>query len=468
MPKRAVIGRVLMSALLAATVASPAAAQPDDPFALLAPLSRPPCAPAATTALGVSDVVEQALCNNPQTREVWANARFQAAQVGVAEAAYLPTINAAVGAGRDRTTQSGADSPTNRASASVALSYLLYDFGARAATLENARQLFEAAAASRDNTVQAVFYSAVQAYYQVQAAQAALVAASETERGARESFRAAEARYGVGSATPADKLQAQTAYSQASLTRIQADGGLRVAHGNLAAVIGRDANSPVTLVPHAPPVPTAATEQDVAALIVVARERRPDLLAAEARLRAAKANANAVEAGGKPTLSLGVSGATSHGDSTVNSSSVGVSLNIPIFSGYATTYKVRAAQAQIEASAAQRDRVRLQVALDVWTASQNLLTAGQSLRSSADLLTSAEQSERVAAGRYKEGVGSILDLLTAQSALANARQQRVQAEFNWNLARTTLALAVGNLDLNLLRDISGAAAPTTNVDKYKP
>jgi len=99
------------------------------------------------------------------------------------------------------------------AALALTLSYLLYDFGARSANLESARQLLAAASATQDSTVQAVFLVAVQAYYQAQATNAALDAAIESERAAKESFAAAEARYKAGSATPADKLQAQTAYS---------------------------------------------------------------------------------------------------------------------------------------------------------------------------------------------------------------------------------------------------------------
>ncbi len=76
-----------------------------------------------------------------------------------------------------------------------------------------------------------------------------LDAALESERAARESFAAAEARYKAGSATPADKLQAQTAYSQATLNRITADGNLRNAQGTLANMIGLDANRNVSLIP---------------------------------------------------------------------------------------------------------------------------------------------------------------------------------------------------------------------------
>ena len=134
---------------------------------------------------------------------------------------------------------------------------------------------------------------------------------------------------------------------------------------------------------------------------------------------------------------------------------VGCYLSVPLFSGYAPTYRIRVAEARVEAQNAQLKRLRLQVALDVWTAYQNLTTATQSLRTTADLLNSAEQSERVALGRYKAGVGSILDVLNAQSALASARQQRIQSAFNWNISRATLAQAMGNLDENLLQDLSG-------------
>ena len=67
------------------------------------------------------------------------------------------------------------------------------------------------------------------------------------------------------------------------------------------------------------------------------------------------------------------------------------------------------------------------------------------------LVASAEQSERVALGRYKAGVGSVLDVLSAQSALASARVQRIQAEMDWNVYRASLAQAMGSLDYSLLQ-----------------
>jgi TolC family type I secretion outer membrane protein len=408
-----------------------------------------PCAEAMPQdALNLSDVVNLALCNNPQTREVWASSRVQAAQVGASKGSYLPGLSLSASGNRN--------SPgTSQRSVGLTLSYLLYDFGTRAANLENARQLLAAASATQDSTVQAVFLAAVQAYYQTQATQAALDAAHEAERAAKQSFAAAEARYLAGSATPADKLQAQTAYSQATLNRITTDGNLKKTGGALANIIGLEANRDVSLAAANTEVVPASFDQDVNALIEEAKRQRPDLIAAEAQVKATEASADAARAAGKPSISLNAStnqinsaGATSRG------SSLGVSISVPLFAGYAPTYRVRAAEAQVEAQQARTERVRLQVALDVWNAWQNLVTATQSLRTTADLLGSATQSERVALGRYQAGVGSMLDVLNAQSVLASARQQRIQSLLDWNVGRAALAQSMGSLDGSLLQTLS--------------
>jgi outer membrane protein len=423
--------------------------------------------------LDLFSVVNIALCNNPQTREAWANSRAQAAQIGVNQASYLPGVSAAITGNRN--------SPGNsQRSLSLNLSYLLYDFGARAANLENARQTLTAVNATQDNTVQTLFLAAVQAYYQARATRAAFDASIISEHAAQTSFEAAQARYLAGSATPADKLTAQTAYSQATLNRITAAGAMKIAQGTLANILGLDANSSVILTDatpeHSPPEKTTSVdsrstalrmnssprdeesmkilEQDIAELIEQARKSRPDLLAAKAQINAAKALADAARAAAKPTITMTASTNqnTSAGINT-QGSTLGLSLTAPLFSGYAPTYRIRAAEAQIETRKAQMERINLQVALDVWTAYQNLATTTQNRRTTSQLLESAEQSERVALGRYKAGAGIMLDLLNAQNTLAGARQQRIQADLNWNISRAALAQAMGSLDAELLQTL---------------
>ncbi len=433
----------------------------DDPFAtadrlplkpsprLMARVGEAPCATALPDSpLTAIDAVDLMLCKHPQTREVWASARAQAAQLGVAKAGWLPTVSGSAGTTRFEYQNTA----YTRDSAAITLSWLLYDFGQRSANVENAQQLLSAAAATQDATVQALFLSALQAYYSAQATQAAVTSALQAERSARESFLAAEARYRVGVATPADRLQAQTALSQATLNRIKAEGEARNALGTLANALGFDAQQRIVLA-DLPGLPVGVSfQKEIDAMIAEAQARRPDLKAAEAQLKAAQASVDLARAQGRPTISLGAgptwqesAGVTQQGGS------VGLTLNVPIFSGFDTTYRVRSASAQAEVREAQRDRIRNQVALDVWKAYQSLTTATQSLQTTADLVASAEQSERVALGRYKAGVGTILDVLSAQSALASARLQRIQAQLDWNVYRATLAQSVGALDYTLLQ-----------------
>ncbi len=408
-----------------------------------------PCAKTLpATPLGIVDVVDLTLCNNTLTREAWANARVQAANLGLAQAAWLPNLSGSAGASRVWSDGTG----TQQRTAALTLSWLVYDFGARAATVENARQLLAAAVATQDATVQSLFLAALQSYYAVQAGRASVEALKEAERVAKESFEAADTRYKVGVATPADRLQAQTAWSQATLNRIRAEGDLRTAYGTLANGMGFDAQQPYVLADIPALTPDTAFERDMAALIGEARQRRPDLRAVEAQVAAARAGVDAARAAGMPTVSLGagptwqeLGGVSTHGGT------LGVSVSVPLFSGFATTYRVRANEAQVDAREAQRERLEKQVALDVWKAYQGLTTSTQTLKTTADLVASAEASAQVALGRYKAGVGSILDLLTAQSALASARQQRIQATLDWNVNRATLAQAMGTLDYGLLQ-----------------
>jgi hypothetical protein len=78
---------------------------------------------------------------------------------------------------------------------------------------------------------------------------AALEASRLSEKAALESLNAAEARYRVGAATPADRLQARTAHAQAVLNRIGAEGAVKTAQGTLANVLGVDPTRPLALAP---------------------------------------------------------------------------------------------------------------------------------------------------------------------------------------------------------------------------
>jgi outer membrane protein len=123
-------------------------------------------------------------------------------------------------------------------------------------------------------------------------------------------------------------------------------------------------------------------------------------------------------------------------------------VQLPLFTGFSREYDVRASADELEAATARAAVTRQLVVFQVFSAYYGLQTATQRVRTSADLLASATESESVARGRYREGVGTFVDLLIAQTALANARAQEVQARWEWRTSLAQLAHDVGVLGIH--------------------
>ncbi len=138
------------------------------------------------TELSLEEAIERILCHDPQTRLAWANAKAQAAQVGIGKSAYLPRLDGRLDASRGYSDMDYRDAPylsgdghRHRRGASLQLSWVLFDFGRRSAALRNAQQLLLAANASQDATLQNTFALAAQAYYDALAAQRSLAASRQ-------------------------------------------------------------------------------------------------------------------------------------------------------------------------------------------------------------------------------------------------------------------------------------------------
>ena len=192
-------------------------------------------------------------------------------------------------------------------------------------------------------------------------------------------------------------------------------------------------------------------------LIAKALGSRPDLASAREAWLASKADVTAKRGAWLPKLSLtGAFNLNYYDPQAFNSQtqsfvahtdpwSVGVVLRIPVFNGFRNTYEIAKAHEDEGRAAAQARLVEQTVINDVWTNWYDVKTAAQRMETSKDLLDSATESEKVALGRYKEGVGSLLDLLTAQSALATARAQEIAARADWLVAAARLIYSTGGL-----------------------
>jgi TolC family type I secretion outer membrane protein len=411
------------------------------------------------------DIIDLALCRNPQTRQAWANARFQAGQLGIAQAAYLPTLTLNTSVSRSMNSASsslqvtsigsglgGSSQPINRFTPVVSLNYLLYNFGGREAQFESAEKTLEASNWTHDATLQTVMFTAIQAYYQVFATEAAAEAALVSEKASHEALNAAQKRYEVGVTALADALQARTAFAQAKLNRQRTEGDAKVATGSLAIALGLDADYRMAIAPPSLPKPDAGQEAMVHQLIEEAKTLRPDLAAAEATVKAAEAAVKVAEAGHLPSISFIGNYGYNHTSlpSDTQSWTMGMQLSVPLFNGFNTTYQIRSAKEQLDVKRANLEQLEQSVSLDVWRSYQLLNTAHESFNSSEELVASAAQSEKVAMGRYQVGAGNIIDLFNAQASHANARLQLIQAQYTWLTQKAQLAQALGRLDFSTL------------------
>ncbi|HKT31938.1 MAG TPA: TolC family protein [Gammaproteobacteria bacterium] len=438
------LGYLSVTALLSACLASAALAAADTSTG---------AAPQFAHPFTLVELTDMALSNNPQTKLAWAEIRSSQAGVELARAGYWPQISADYSITRSRTVNfSGAsNSAQTRYSPSISLSYLLWDFGNRSGSLDAAKYALTAAELSNNQTMQDVILAVEQDYYQVLGLQALEQADELSVKDAETSLDAAQQNQKSGLATVGDLYQAEAALAGAQLALQTAQGQLAVAVGTLAVEVGLPANTGITLAPWNKTVTPVMPAQTVEELLAQARQARPELLASKASEQAAISNLEATKARGLPTLALSANAgqtrtASAGFSQTANSYSAGLTLSIPLFTGFGDEAANKQAQAALDASQATMAQLQQTVELEVWQAYQNLHTAAVTLRTTEVQLKSAQQAEAVETARYHIGLDPILNLLTAQTTLASARVQQVQARLNWFTALAALGHAIGGLN----------------------
>ena len=401
--------------------------------------------PPSGAVLDLAQIIDLSLSNNPLTRTTWLDARLSEANLGSARAAYLPTVDLGASVVHARTTSGTATTLTAPA---LVFNDLLFDFGGRTAAAEAARQTLIAADYTHNQAIQDVILRVEQAYYDYLDAKALRAAETATIRERQTSLDSADARHRAGVASIADVLQARTALSQAQLTFETIEGNLHRLQGTIATAMGLPASTPFEVGELPLDVPAQQVSEAVEALIGRAVADRPDLGAARAAVEHAQARLIVARAQGLPSVGLGASVAPvfSNGlNQHATPYSAGISLRFPIFTGFRNRYDVRAAEIGTQLAAENARGLEQQINLQVWTSYYDLQTATQRLTTSRDLLRTAQESVDVGLGRYRAGIGSILDLLTSEAALENARAEEVQARTDWFLSVAQLAHDTGSL-----------------------
>lgn len=421
----------------------------DEALPIQPPASAARTDPARFDSLAV--LTEHALAERPESRTAWLAVQAEAARLDAASASNWPTLTGQLGFTQSRAlSSSGNPAPTlHRYGPSLSLAYVLYDFGARAAGIEAQRYQLVASLLNNNRALQDVIAEVEAAYYALLVARAQVEALTQLEVSLQASLEAAEARLRGGLASRADQLRARAALAETQLARQAAERDRAKAEAALKQAAAIEQTRPLVLDWKSEPPAELEAADLLAEMLAEAQRQRPDLMALEAAAAGARAEAERARAARWPSLSLAASTGRTFflEDDRVPSTSysVGVSLTMPLFDGGRLAAEARAAERDAERLQAEVALQHNMVARTVTEAYLDVRHAQAQRDGVAVQLESATESEQAAEARYRAGVGSLLELLTAQAALARARQSAAQADAEWLAAFSRLNHALGRL-----------------------
>lgn len=413
-------------------------------------------------AMTLPELADLALRNNPASRIAWLDARAAAEQVVNAQGYFMPTVTASLGANRQYMTaepkqvgQMPIGSDYLKCSPGLQVSYLVLNFGGgRQAAVEQALQTVYAADFAFNRTIQTILIDVETAYYGLISANAAMDAAETSVKDAEKTLEAARERSKSGMGTQLEVLQAQSACDQSRYQLTSAKGLHMIARGNLARALNLPVDTFVKIVAPTDDVPAILKEQDLRQLIDGALRQRPDIAALRAQADARRAAVKVADAAQWPNLYLsgGISQNTyeNFGGNPLQdrdwAATAGVSLQWNLFNGFQTRSQKRIAVSQAEAALEQLKQAELAASADVWTRFFTYQTAIEKYSASQAYLKSSSASYDLAFDSYKAGLKSILDLLSAETQLAQARSQQIATRQEVFTALANLAYSTGLLN----------------------
>lgn len=405
-----------------------------------------------THEIDLIEIVDIGLCRNPYTAAAYAALQSARFTKNAAHSYYLPSVSGHFGADRSHTQHDDWNY-----TASLSASYLIFDFGKRESDFAQTLATYRAAGFDYDETIQNFVYSMVGAYYALLNADADVKSAQSALMVAQTAKDTADKKYASGAVARADVYQADTILASSKLSLERAKNNREIAKGSLLNILSFSASENITIKDMPASFGAAAESDNIDELIKIAQEKRPDLLKAKSQTNAAWHRRNNAFLKNLPSIS--VNGDVSSTDKTVGGmfndmtvktkGSFGVSLSMPIFTGFLNYYNARAANSDYENMKYNEENISNNAMLDIFTAYQNYKTARTVLKQTETLLKSAIESERVMAGMYKVGRSTMLDWQTAQSELVNARNQNNSAKYDLFIKRAAVALAIGEIKSGL-------------------
>ncbi len=333
----------------------------------------------------------------------------------------------------------------------VTLRKLLFDFQHTRDLVQQSEELAKASAAGADKARLDTIFQVRQGFFQTLQSQRMVQVQEANLVNRRRQFEQAQARFKAGLGLPLDVSRTQAAVAEAVLNLTQARNDAQIGLVTLATSMGIDPRTPLKLSEKDLTVLPVASDPSVDGpekLYQKALELRPEMLQARSNLAAQNHGLNAAHSTSAPVfnVSLGYVAGVRPIAAQTNAINLVFSINYDLFDGGLQDAKVREAEATLEANRAQMENVGQTIISDVSQAYLRMKSAEQKIQTAELQELNASESFRLAEGRYKVGLGILLDVLDAQASLLTAQTNRVNALTQLELAKASLARSVGLAD----------------------
>ncbi len=412
------------------------------------------------------ELIDLAQRLNPETRVAWEGARQAAIGVGLVESEYFPMLTlSALGGYQSEAFPAPKDvAPSGFFRADLAqvfptlnLRWLLLDFGRRGSAMDAAKERLLAANLGFNRKHQEIIFRVQRAFLALTSLRGKIAVAQSSVDSARAVRESAEEQLRNGLATLpevalARQQEAQAAFDLEDVLAIERDAQVA-----LAESIGLPPTTPIQITDFSTLPPPAALEDSVEKVIDQALERRPDLIAKVAAVRAKEAEVRRARAAYYPTLSLvanvntiagGVQITGGHQDTGWFSAAepsygVGLLLQWNLFEGEATRRRVELAEAERRAAEAEVTAARDRAISEVWKAYTDVRLAARRLDVAVALVDASQKSYEATLESYRLGLGTLIDLLAARRELSRARFVDLDTRLQLLNASAALAFNTG-------------------------
>jgi outer membrane protein len=450
---------------------------------------------AQASAADLVQAYDLARQSDPQFAASEAQKNAQDEGVTISRAALLPQLSAEVSFNRSLTSSSGnqvfAGSPTplnstysdsSARSSGLTLRQSLYDhsnytrLGASKARARQADDTYDAAA-------DALIVRVADAYFNVLTQIETLASSRAEERSVKRQLDQAEKRLEVGLAPITDVHEARARYDSARAATILQATALDDAYEALAEITGQHLTNLRGLSPDFRPENTDTRTIDE--WVAIALASNPTLKAQAEALAAAQKDVSTARAAHYPTLSAQANYGDDArwGDNTLRSTtpslssfgssstgpSYGITLSVPLFSGFATQARVRQALFTRDSVADQLEQQKRAITRQTRGAYRNLISGQAEVEARRLAVVSAQAAYEAGEAGLEVGTRTIVDVLIAQQQLFDAKREYARARHAYLVNVLRLRQAAGILeasDLELVNRylVADADAALENVD----